>query len=1433
MIRKRILDQLNYNEQFDLHADFQHHDFFNNILETRSADATDKKEISMIHNQGLHCTTSKMLTSFALLMLLLTIFASLAASQSDSSNSAFAIQADLPKAAIYGLFINISIPDGMTFDSASLDISGASTTASVTTSPAEGSSGDAIVTLDFGKVDNSADQDILVRFKALVANIEDVKNGLVLPPVTASLQYRDADGGLHQFSGSMDPVTVVEPDFLIRRSFAPTGGWHGDTVTCSIFVSHSSVSTADAYDVDLQESLPASLSYVPDSMKMVKGPADGSLDNSGGPSWHISRLNQSWKDTNEIELQYQATIDGRVHSNALLKCNAALAWTSTPGENPSERSYSKTSSDRVMLNSPPPDFNLIMADYPTTVSPGGTLTYTISYRNRGGDATGPAIQASYDANTAFVSADPAPDAGTTDRWTLGEDGLLATNASGSIKITLQVKNDLADGTILAGHATLSCDQGAGVAGASAQDSVFTKVLASTPSLLIEKTASDEVIRPGGTLDYEITFENSGTEDATNVTVTDVVDANLLFDPKSSDPKPSLVWQEKDGTHLFWNSTALSAALSSGKLEPGKSGIIRFQVSLPSVPQHPAYDWVYNNYKIDCDERSGKFKTLQTAVIHSLYIRKSVESKSYGTGELVNYTLNYGNDLAVDLVETNIIDILPDSKYMEFYYADPAPSSVQGNVITWNIGSLPAKASGKISLYASTVYNRSTINYHSIGSVSGQGFVSFDQRLDTAQEPRCLTNNANITARVASNHDIVERDSSSASFLLSESFGTALTISGHGSGSYTREEESSLRSRNKTIRSRTTLNEEYQGTSFSLPGGRNLSYSSKWSESQSAKNRITGATMSESYRYASRINRNSEVLLDKNGSTLDSETSFEGKGHVGLQKWASDSSSAGNGTGSSLSTTRYNGQEIAAHSLGSPAFLSQEDYTGSFRVITHFDEYGKNAEATRSVQGQGYAASDKRMGKDQGSHESGSGNYSAEDQFQTASSYLKKDINVSSNAVSYNYTPDTRLELDQKWSEGTWTRSGPYYPGSSKAGSLKGYATGIDNETRSLISEKFSSLDYLNKNTTVSGLGSMKTQASFKGKGEFKVQLNRAANNSNLSSIDIDQEYTGKYDIQRNTELSGIARYNEPHISVSKYGKVRTTGGSLVDYVITVTNDGNRVLGPVYVQDIFPQGSEYIYSSLRPASQNASRASWTLLSLGIGSSTIIDLSLNATDSSGSLINRVQADGGYNGQWVSAQNYSVLDSSWLSCCPPQIRADMIAQADRLDPSMIRYRIILKNRAEYTMTATITDDLGPGLAFLNSSIEPARYSPSQAIWNIIDLKEGENRTIDLLARTSHEGSFLSQVHIESHALDGSGEAQADLAVRVDTGSTVQDFQSSDWRPPACFGLNYSQPIYGDASGGEWMPCEACALNEPGSSFDSCTSCTGASSGDGYDIP
>jgi uncharacterized repeat protein (TIGR01451 family) len=222
----------------------------------------------------------------------------------------------------------------------------------------------------------------------------------------------------------------------------------------------------------------------------------------------------------------------------------------------------------------------------------------------------------------------------------------------------------------------------------------------------------------------------------------------------------------------------------------------------------------------------------------------------------------------------------------------------------------------------------------------------------------------------------------------------------------------------------------------------------------------------------------------------------------------------------------------------------------------------------------------------------------------------------------------------------------------------------------------------------------------------------------------------------------------------------------------------------------------------------------------------------TANANNFVNRIQVDGSYDGRWVTAQNYSSLEFNELSCCSPQIWADMTAQADAKDAMLVHYSITLKNRENKVMVATITDQLPAGLTFQNSTIAPTSSNPNQVIWNIIDLEPGETRTIDYQALAHYSGSFVNQAHIEAHALDGTSEALADVATRVDVGSTVQDFSSSDWQPPACFGLNYSKPIYGDKNSEAWMPCDACGITETETTTDSCTSCILSGDG-GYNIP
>ena len=132
--------------------------------------------------------------------------------------------------------------------------------------------------------------------------------------------------------------------------------------------------------------------------------------------------------------------------------------------------------------------------------------------------------------------------------------------------------------------------------------------------------------------------------------------------------------------------------------------------------------------------------------------------------------------------------------------------------------------------------------------------------------------------------------------------------------------------------------------------------------------------------------------------------------------------------------------------------------------------------------------------------------------------------------------------------------------------------------------------------------------------------------------------------------------------------------------------------------------------------------------------------------------MQARGGYNDEWVSAENYSALQLNWLSCCPPQLRASKTGYVDANYSMLVHYRIALKNRESYIMAATINDDLPGGMMFINSTVQPSDYSTDHARWNIIDLKPGKVKVIDYLARALQNGVFVNQAHIDTASVDGS---------------------------------------------------------------------------------
>ncbi|MFZ2471863.1 MAG: hypothetical protein WAW52_07985, partial [Methanothrix sp.] len=247
-----------------------------------------------------------------------------------------------------------------------------------------------------------------------------------------------------------------------------------------------------------------------------------------------------------------------------------------------------------------------------------------------------------------------------------------------------------------------------------------------------------------------------------------------------------------------------------------------------------------------------------------------------------------------------------------------------------------------------------------------------------------------------------------------------------------------------------------------------------------------------------------------------------------------------------------------------------------------------------------------------------------------------------------------------------------------------------------------------------------------------------------------------------------------------------TSANVAEYVITITNDGTSSLAPINVRDIFPPGTEYIGSSIRPSSLSRSDANWTLLSLGIGNSVTIQLTLNITDyAPDNIVNQVMVCGMNGDSCISAAAYSSLESDPMTCCPPEVFVDKTAKLDALDPTLVHYTIVVKNNAKNTMAATVADKLPVGMSLLEASPEPNVDGGLLMQWVIADLAPGEIKTIEYDVRAAMDGSYVNAVHVDATAVDGTGYATKDASARIDIASTgvapkttrYGGWQAPDW--------------------------------------------------------
>jgi uncharacterized repeat protein (TIGR01451 family) len=785
--------------------------------------------------------------------------------------------------------------------------------------------------------------------------------------------------------------------------------------------------------------------------------------------------------------------------------------------------------------------------------------------------------------------------------------------------------------------------------------------------------------------------------------------------------------------------------------PGNAGNTTWEIPLlqPDGPHRIEIDAIVaeslangtrllNRFSIESDEISPVRGAIYTDVLNGtrLGVNKTALQKTVRRGEEVTYAIkvcNHGGQKATNVTVRDVFD-----SRIELVSASPPFEDGTG---VWHFDSLDPGMCIELELVVRIP--REDVEFTAEQKINGSGFLRVSRDYTTSLQPFVLTNAVFVTSDQDPNNLDTEKVT-----IIGEA-GTDLKIREHGSGRYDSIESLRFLSANKSLEMDRLLKAHHQPTSFKLPGNRSENLTSRWSEVVHARNGITESSFQESYRHAMSLDSESSIHLDENGSEIRLLADLQGQSSFGISKKASK---------------RAKGAE--------DIFESREEYAGGFKVQKSFEEHGKNIFLKESLTGVGYASVDKRVKDRQRSYEVGTGSINMEETIQSSTGFLSKEIDVRRAALSYPLTPDTdtTLKSSMEWREGLWSRG-----------------------QGSFLEERYFSVERLKKVAMFRGFGDLESEADFSGRTQFRVAYKDGKNES--KKMDLTDEFVGEFYLKRRILLAGISKYDRPHLSLLLADNSDLVNSSHVRYTLTVKNDGNAALGPIYLRDLFPPGTEYIGSSVGPSELTPESANWTLLSLGIGGSSSIELELNATEEMESIVNRVEAAAGHDGQWISVGNFSAVQLNWLPCSTSEI---LVSKEGAFEPgaeNIVGYRISLHNPRNCTIAASVVDALPAGLRMLGSSMLPSDLdsNSNRATWKIIDLLPGQTRTIEYRAQALQSGILVNRVRVEAFAVGGSGSAVAEASAEVE----VNGGKSGDingWKPPGCFGLNYSAPCAGD---------------------------------------
>ena len=535
-------------------------------------------------------------------------------------------------------------------------------------------------------------------------------------------------------NSSTDTTPVTRINLAISKTDGGVSATPGATLVYTLI--YTNTGTSSASGVVITETVPANTTY------------------SGGAEWTCSPDNTVGSKCLKNISAVAGNSIGYITRFTLTVASPLLAGTTQiantaiigdDGKHGSDLDSSNNSaSDTTSLNGVTHNLTISKTDGGASVTPGGTIAYTIRYTNTGNiGVTNVKITDTIPANTTF-------DSGASDAsWVCGATNCLATigtlagNTSGSIAIAFQVAGTLPSQVTSISNTVTIGEDGVNGAESNPGDNLATDttpIAGALPILSISKTDGGISTTPSSVVVYTLNYTNTGNTGATNVTLRETVPANTTYTGGS-------VWTCSPNTNAGSVCTRNVGTVDGGNV----SGTATFTVTVASTL--PAgTSTLTNTSSITSTQTPVSVSGTDTTPVnatHDLTIGKIHTPMTITPGSLITFTLRYTNTGNIDVNNVLLTEYVPtNTTFVGTNVWNCLVGAKAGDLCQFNTGSLAANNSNTTSFVVRVASSLPS------GTTAITNTVSINDDGASGAESNTNNNSADASVPVTSTHDLV-------------------------------------------------------------------------------------------------------------------------------------------------------------------------------------------------------------------------------------------------------------------------------------------------------------------------------------------------------------------------------------------------------------------------------------------------------------------------------------------------------------------------------------------------------------------------------------------------------------------------------------------------------------------------------------------------------